>query len=312
MRVLIAGATGAIGRKLVPALVAAGHEVTGTSRSVERATELVGLGATPAVLDALDPVATKATVEWAQPDVIVHQLTALPKVPDLRKHDAYEATDRLRREGTANLVAAAVDAGVKRMVAQSIAFAYAFSGPAIKDEAAALATDAPSPFGTTVKAVAELERQVTQTPQVAGTVLRYGWFYGPGTYFAHDGFIAGEVRKRRYPLIGSAQGITSFIHTDDAATATLAAIESEVTGTFNIVDDEPLALSAWLPLYANALGAKPPLRVPRLAARLAAGPVVAQMATEMRGASNAKAKQELDWNPRLPSVRDGFALLSES
>ena len=298
-----------IGRELVPLLIEAGHEVTGTSRSVERASELVALGATPAVLDALDPVATKATVEWAKPDVIVHQLTALPKAPNPRKRDVYEATDRLRREGTANLVAAATDVGVKRIVAQSIAFAYEFSGDAIKNETAPLATDAPVPFGPTVQAVAELERQVTRTPQIAGTVLRYGWFYGPRTYFARDGFIAGGVQRRRYPLIGSAKGITSFIHTGDAARATLAAVGSEVTGIFNVVDDEPLALADWLPLYASALGAESPRRVPRLVARLAAGPVAAKMATQMRGASNAKAKQELDWSPRLPSVREGFATL---
>ena len=306
MKVLIAGATGAIGHELIPALVEAGHEVTGTSRSVERASELVELGATPTVLDALDPVATAATVAWAKPNVIVHQLTALPKVPNPRRSDIYEATDRLRREGTANLVAAAVDAGVKRIVAQSIAFAYTPEGNAIKDEDASLATGAPEPFGTTVGAVAELERQVTQTQGIDGIVLRYGWFYGPGTYFAPDGFIAGEVRKRRYPLIGSAKGITSFVHTQDAAGATVAAIEKGQTGIYNIVDDEPLALRDWLPLYAEALDAKPPRRIPRLVARLAAGPVVTLMATEMRGASNAKAKRELGWSPRYPSVREGF------
>ena len=242
--------------------------------------------------------------------MIVHQLTALPKVPNPRKSDIYEATDRLRREGTANLVAAAVDAGVKRIVAQSIAFAYAPEGDAIKGEEASLATDAPEPFGTTVGAVAELEREVTQTPGIDGIVLRYGWFYGPGTYFAPEGFIAGEVRKRRYPLIGSAKGITSFVHTQDAAGAAVAAIERGAPGIFNIVDDEPLALRDWLPLYAEALGAKPPRRIPRLVARLAAGPVVTLMATEMRGASNAKAKRGLGWSPRYASVRDGFAELS--
>ena len=310
MRILIAGATGAIGQKLVPALVEAGHEVTGTSRSAERGEELAKLGATPAVMDALDPVATAATVAGAKPDVIVHQLTALPNAPNPRKSDIYEATDRLRREGTANLVTAASEAGVKRIIAQSIAFAYAPEGGAIKDEEAPLAIGAPEPFGATVEAVAELERQVTQTAGVDGVVLRYGWFYGPGTYFAPDGFIAGEVRKRRYPVIGSGQGITSFVHTEDAAAATAAAIETGAPGIYNIVDDEPLALRDWLPLYADALGAKPPRRIPRFVARLAAGPVVAQMATEMRGASNAKAKRELSWSPRCPSVRDGFAGLS--
>ena len=151
---------------------------------------------------------------------------------------------------------------------------------------------------------------MTQTPGIDGIVLRYGWLYGPGTYFAPDGFIAGEVRRRRYPVIGSGQGITSFLHTDDAAGATVAAVEKGAPGTYNIVDDEPLALRGWLPIYADALGAKAPRRIPRLVARLAAGPVVAQMATEMRGASNAKAKRELSWSPRYPSVRDGFARLS--
>lgn len=310
MKILIAGATGAIGRKLVPALVEAGHEVTGTSRSVERASELVELGATPAVMDALDSVATAATVAWARPDVIVHQLTALPSAPDPRKRDIYEATDRLRREGTANLIAAAQDAGVKRVVAQSIAFAYAPEGDAIKDEAAPLNLSAPEPFGTTVAAVAALEEQVTETLGIDGIVLRYGWLYGPGTYFAADGFIAGEVLRRRYPLIGSGKGISSFLHTDDAATITIAAIENGGSGIYNAVDDEPLAASEWLPLLADVLGADPPRRVPRLAARLAAGPVVAEMATRMRGASNAKAKRELGWSPCYPSVRDGFAELS--
>ncbi len=216
--------------------------------------------------------------------------TALPRVPDLRKPGIYEATDRLRREGTANLVAAALDAGVERMVAQSIAFAYRPDGNAVKGEDAPLAIDAPAPFGQTVRAVASLEEQVTATRGLEGTVLRYGWLYGEGTYFARDGFIAGEVLRRRYPLIGSAKGIYSFVHTSDAAAATVAAIERTATGILNVVDDEPLALREWLPIYAEALGAKPPLRVPRIAARLAAGPVVAQMATEMRGASNAKAQ----------------------
>ncbi|MDX6586869.1 MAG: hypothetical protein QOI31_1342 [Solirubrobacterales bacterium] len=307
MRVLIAGATGAIGRKLVPALVDAGHDVTGTSRSVERASELVELGATPAVMDALDPVTTAATVAWARPDVIVHQLTALPKVPDMRKRHHYEPTERLRREGTANLIAAAQDAGTKRVIAQSLAIAYRPEGDAIKGEEAPLWTDAPDSFGPTVEALAELEERVTGTLGIDGIVLRYGSLYGPGTWFARDGFIAGEVERRRYPLVGSAKGISSFIHSDDAAAATVTAIEKGEPGIYNVVDDEPLALSDWLPLYAEALGADPPRRVPRFAARLAAGRAIALMATEARGASNAKAKRELGWSPRYPSVRHGFA-----
>ncbi len=310
MRILIAGATGAIGRELVPLLVAARHEVTGTSRTLERASELTRLGATPAAMDALDQAATAEVVARAKPDVLVHQLTALPRVPDLRKPEIYAATDRLRREGTANLIAAALDAGVERIIAQSIAFAYRPDGNAVKGEDAPLAIDAPAPFGKAVQAVASLEQQVTSTRGLDGTVLRYGWLYGAGTYFARDGFIAGEVLRRRYPLIGSAKGIYSFVHTSDAAAATVAAIERTATGILNVVDDEPMALREWLPIYAEALGAKPPLRIPRIVARLAAGPVVAQMATEMRGASNAKARTDLEWQPRSPSVRDGFAELA--
>ena len=232
-------------------------------------------------------------------------------MPDLRQKDIYEATDRLRREGTANLLAAALASGARRFVAQSIAFAYRPEGDALKTEEAPLASDAPSPFGSTVDAVGDLEAQVMGAPGIEGVVLRYGWLYGPGTYFAADGFIAGEVRKRRYPLIGSAAGISSFIHTGDAAAATLAAVERGAPGIYNAVDDEPLALSEWLPIYADALGAKRPFRVPRFVARLAAGEVVAGMATEMRGASNAKGREEFGWDFRFPSVRDGFAELRD-
>ena len=307
MRILIAGATGAIGSRLVPALFAAGHEVTGTSRSPERAAKLEPLGAIPAVCDALDRDAMVAVAKEARPEVVVHQLTALPKVPDLRKDDIYQATDRLRREGTANLIAAALEVGARRVVAQSIAFIYAPEGGPVKSEDAPVATGAPPPFGRTVAAVRNLETQVTETPGIGGVVLRYGWLYGPGTYFAPDGFIAGEVRRRRYPLIGSAAGISSFIHVDDAASMTVAAVDGGAPGIYNAVDDEPIALRDWLPIYATALGAKKPFRVPRFVARLAAGPVVAGMATTLRGASNARGKEELGWTLRYPSVREGFA-----
>jgi nucleoside-diphosphate-sugar epimerase len=306
MRILIAGATGAIGRPLTRALTQAGHVVVGTSRFPERVRIIGALGARGAVMDALDPEATLRVVADHRPDVVVNQLTALPDVPDLRNKDMYVATDRLRREGNANLLAAARGVGARRFVAQSIAFAFRAEGDKVKAEDAPLATDAPVPFGPTVQAVQELEAQVAEADWTEGIVLRYGWLYGPGTYYAADGFVAREVRRRRYPIVGSGSGLFSFLHVEDAAAMTVSAIEGGAPGVYNAVDDEPIALRDWLPLYAESLGAKPPLRVPRVVARIAAGAVAAGMATELRGASNASGKKAFGWNLIYPTVRSGF------
>ncbi len=311
MRVLIAGATGAIGAKLVPALVERGHEVIGTSRSADRAADVDAMGGRGVVCDALDREAMIATARETEPEIIVHQLTALPKAIDPKDKSVYGATDRLRREGTANLMAAAQATGVRKVVAQSIAFMYKPEGDWVKTEDAPVQTEAPEPFGPTVRSVMELERQVTETEGIEGTVLRYGWLYGPGTYYdPADGFIAGEVRKRRYPIIGSGEGVSSFIHTDDAAALTVAAIEKDAPGIYNAVDDDPIAMREWLPLYAEAIGAKKPLKAPRLVVRMAAGPVVAALGTDLRGASNAKGKEAFGWTFRFPSVREGFSSLA--
>jgi 2-alkyl-3-oxoalkanoate reductase len=235
---------------------------------------------------------------------VIHQLTDLPTRLDPRKYDTQLAgTNRLRREGTRNLLAAAQHAGVDRFVAQSIAFAYAPEGDWVKDEQAALALDSPPPMSEAIQAVADLERQVLGT---GGMVLRYGFFYGPGTQFASDGFYAELVRKRRFPVVGSGEGHWSFIHVDDAATATLAALERGAAGVYNIVDDDPAPARDWIPVYAAAVGGKRPFRVPVWMGRLGGGPAAVSGMTTQRAASNAKAKRELPWTPRYPSWRDGF------
>jgi nucleoside-diphosphate-sugar epimerase len=303
MRVFVAGASGAIGRPLVAQLVAAGHEVTGTTRSESKAEELRAVGARPAVCDALDADALRAAVGEAAPEVVVHQLTALPRRYDPRDKAIYEGTNRVRSEGTRNLLAAARAAGAPRFVAQSIAFGYAPGArPEVKDEDAPLALGAPPPFGEGVRVLLEMERAVIGAD---GLVLRYGWFYGPGTYFAEDGSIAQDVSRRRFPVIGSGAGLWSFIHIDDAASATVAAVERGGPGVYNVVDDEPAAMRDWLPAYAEAIGARKPLRVPVWVARLAAGKM-ARLVNVQPGASNAKAKRELGWEPRWPSWRTGF------
>jgi nucleoside-diphosphate-sugar epimerase len=303
MRVLVAGATGAIGRPLVEALAGSGHEVVAGSRSEQRAAELRRLGAEPVVLDALVEDSVERAVDAARPDAIVNQLTAIPKALNPRRiQQQFEATNRLRRVGTANLMAAAARHGVRRVVAQSIAFAYLPTGRGLWVETDDLATE----FGEIIKAVADLERQTLNTESVEGIVLRYGFFYGPGTgYAAGDGAAAAEIRKRRFPIIGKGSGVWSFIHVDDAAAATVAALEHGAHGIYNVVDDEPAPMREWLPDVAAALGAKPPRRVPAWVARLAAGPVFAHYGTTLQGASNEKAKRGLGWQPSHPSWRQG-------
>jgi len=304
MKVFVAGASGVVGRHLVPQLVGAGHDVTGTARSPEKAAALRRLGAEPVELDALDREATLRAVKETGPDAVINQLTKLPREYNPRKVD-YEPTNRVRVEGGRNLIDAARAAGARRLITQSIAFLYAPDGEPVKDEEAPAFTDAHEPFGGGVRAMLEHERAVTGSSDLDGLALRYGWFYGPDTYYASDGNIGEQVRKRRFPIVGSGEGVTSFLHIEDAAGATVAALERGAAGVYNVVDDDPAEFREWLPVYAEALGAKPPRRVPVWLARLVAGPLIG-LVTDLRGASNAKAKRELGWEPRYPSWRQGF------
>jgi 2-alkyl-3-oxoalkanoate reductase len=304
--VFVAGASGVIGRRLVPMLVQAGHEVSGITRLPERVEGLRAMGATPVVCDVFDVDRLRETVAAAQPEVVVHELTDLPSRIDPRNGGQFDGTNRIRIEGTRNLLDAALAAGARRMVAQSIAFAYRADGEAVKSEDAQLFEDAPAPFGETVAAVRALEDAVTGTPGIEGLVLRYGLFYGPGSTYAADGHYAAEVRRRRFPIIGKGTGIFSFIHVDDAASATVAAVGRGRPGIYNVTDDDPAPVSEWLPRYAEALGAKKPYRVPKFIGRVAAGAYAVMLMTELRGASNERAKAELGWQPRYSSWRQGF------
>lgn len=305
MRVFVAGASGAIGKPLVRQLLAAGHEVTGMTRRQERAEEIRAAGAEAVVCDVFDAPALREAVAAARPEAVVHALTALPQRYN-PKDDYLAATNRIRVEGTRNLVAAAQAAGARRIVAESIAFAYRPEGEWVKSEEAPLFTDVPGRFGLTFGAVAELERQVLEAAGVDGVVLRFGWLYGPGTYYDRGGQQADEVMKRRLPIVGQGTGTFSFVHVDDAAAAIVAALERGAPGAYNVVDDEPAPLRDWVPVYAEALGAKGPRRVPVWLARLVAGKDVAASAVGLRGASNAKAKRELGWQPAHSSWRQGF------
>lgn len=288
--------------------MAAGDEVTGMTRSESSAEAIRAAGADSAVVDVFDARVLEAAVREARPEVLVHQLTSLPERFEPRKMDLYHATSRVRTEGTRNLLAAAHAAGTRRVVCQSIAFAYRpVAEPRVLDESAPLFTDAAPPFGAATAAVEEMERLVLGSDGIEGLVLRYGWFYGPGTYYADGGAIASDVRRRRFPVVGEGSGLWSFVHVDDAADATVAAVERGAPGVYNVVDDEPAPMRGWLPVYAEAVGAKPPRRVPVWLARLVAGSAVAGMATILPGAANAKAKSELGWQPAHPSWRTGFA-----
>lgn len=308
MKVFVAGASGAIGRPLVRQLVAAGHEVSGMTRREERAEEIRAAGARAVVCDAFDAAALEAALRGAAPEVVVHELTALPPRLDYKaKEDPLAATNRLRTEGTRNLIAAAQAAGARRLVAESVAFFYEPRGDWVKDEEAPAFAGGPGHFGRAAAALAELERQVTGAEGLEGVVLRYGWLYGPGTYYGRGGSATEDFHKRRMPVVGKGEGTFSFIHVEDAAGATVAAVERGAPGTYNVVDDEPAPMREWLPVFASAVGARKPMRVPVWLARLVAGGDVVAMATGQRGASNAKAKRELGWQPRYPSWRHGFA-----
>jgi nucleoside-diphosphate-sugar epimerase len=299
MRVLVIGATGAIGLRLVPQLVEQGHQVTGTTRSPEKAGRLREIGAEPAVLDALDGQAVRATVASAAPDAIIYQSTALANAVFTKKLDGqFAETNRLRTEGTDNVLAAAADAGVRRIVVQSFApYRYAREGGPVKSEEDPI--DGAPPQGTreTFAAMAHLDQAVLAA---GGIVLRYGGFYGA----ENDGLIK-PVRRRMMPVIGEGTGMMSFIHLDDAAAATVLALKLEGPAVFNITDDDPAQAREWLPALAKALGAKPPRHVPAGVARLIAGESVVMM-TQARGAANDKARKELNWTLRYPTWREGF------
>jgi len=309
MRIFIAGATGVIGKRLVPLLRANGHEVVGTTRSPGKVKDLRALGAEPRLLDVLDAVAVGKAVSEARPDVVVHQATALSDLGNLRNLDeAFADTNRLRTEGTDNLLAAAQAAGAEKFVAQSFAgWPYAKEGSLVKDEEAPLDPSPPANAEQSMAAIRHLEKAVAGAEALAGIVLRYGGFYGPGTSLFEGGEHVAAIRRRAFPLVGSSAGMWSFVHIDDAAAATLAAIERGGRGIYNVVDDEPAPASEWLPYLAERLGAKQPRHVPEWLGRLVAGEQVVSMMTEARGASNAKAKRELGWTLVHPTWREGFA-----
>jgi nucleoside-diphosphate-sugar epimerase len=305
MKVFVAGASGAIGLPLVRQLAAAGHQVTGTTRRDERTEEIRSAGGEAVVCDVYDMPALKAAVRAAEPEVVINQLTSLPKEYNPRRLD-YAPTNRVREEGGGHLMKAALAVGARRYLTQSIAFLYAPEGDRVKDEEARTFDDAPMPFRDGVRAMVTHERQVLGTDGIEGLVLRYGQFYGPGTYYDHGGSIAKQVEKRMLPVIGTGTGTASFIHVEDAAGATVAALDHGGPGIYNVTDDEPAPMTEWLPVYAEALGAKPPRRVPAWLARIAGGKLAPEFGVNLRGASNAKARRELGWQPRYPSWRQGF------
>lgn len=311
MRILVAGATGAVGRRLIPRLIRAGHVVTGLTHTPAKAGLVWQLGAEPIVADALDEKSIGAAVAAARPDVIVHELTDLKGASDLRKFDrTFASSNCLRTIGTDYLLAAARRYGVRRMVAQSYCgWPYARSGGYVKSEQDPLDPHPPQEMQRTLDAIRYLERAVTTSAAPEGVALRYGSFYGPGTGM-FDAAAVEQIRKRRVPLIGGGTAWWSFLHIDDAAEATALAVEG-CSGVYNIVDDDPAPVREWLPAIANILGARPPLRVPAWLARIAAGEHLVVMMTESRAGSNAKAKHELGWRPRYSSWRQGFAEVAQ-
>jgi nucleoside-diphosphate-sugar epimerase len=310
MKIFLAGATGALGRQLLPRLAERGHAVTGTTRSEAKEQLVRKLGGRPVVVDALDRHAVADAVMRHEPDVIVHQLTAVPRAPDMR-HFArdFADTNRLRTVGTDHLMAAGRAAGVRRFVAQSYAAGiFARVGSSVKHEDDPLDIEPPAQVRQTIDAIRHLEDAVTGAGEIEGVALRYGYFYGPGTTISlgPEGTLVHAVRKRQLPLVGDATGVWPFIHIEDAAAATVQAIEGHSSGIYHVVDDEPAAVADWLPAMADAVGARAPLRVPRWLGRLFAGEFATVMMTEARGASNTKAKRQLGWTPRYASWREGF------
>jgi 2-alkyl-3-oxoalkanoate reductase len=304
MRVLVVGATGAVGRQLVPQLVAAGHQVTATTRSPAKLDGLRAAGANAVVLDGLDGAAVGRVVAEAEPAAIVHEMTAIPANLNLRRFDhTFAPTNQLRTVGLDHLLAAAKAQGVSRFIAQSYGgWPNVRSGGPVKTEEDPLDSDPPAAQRATLKAIRYLEEAVTEAP-LEGLALRYGNLYGPGS----SEMFVSMLRRRQVPIIGNGGGVWSFTHVTDAASATVAALEHGRPGIYNVVDDEPAPVSEWLPVMARAAGAKPPLHVPAWIGRLAAGDAGLSMMTQVRGCANAKAKAELGWTPTWPTWRDGFA-----
>jgi nucleoside-diphosphate-sugar epimerase len=307
MRVFVAGATGAIGKQLVPRLVGAGHEVHGMTRSESKQAMLHELGAVPVVADALDPDQIADAVARARPDVIVHQLTAIGAIDTRHMDRDFAPTNRLRTDGTNHLLSVGHAVGVRRFVAQSHIAAYGRIGGPVKSEEDPYDSAPARQTKANLAAIRHLEEAVLGADWTEGIVLRYGWFYGPGTSLAPGEEQFELVRRRKFPVVGDGGGVWSFIHTADAAEATVAAVEHGSRGVYNVVDDDPAPVAEWLPALAQQLGAKKPMRVPRFIGRLFAGEYGVVVMTEIRGASNAKAKRDLGWRPAHASWRQGFA-----
>jgi 2-alkyl-3-oxoalkanoate reductase len=308
VRVFVAGASGALGARLVPMLLAAGHDVVGTTTTRAKFDRVAQAGAEPVMMDGLDERSVRDAVRQAQPDAVIHQLTALAHATNLKRFDdEFALTNQLRVTGTDNLLAAAREVGAKRFIAQSYTgWTNERGGDRVQDESAPLDSHPTVASRQTLAAIAHVERVVPAVEGMDGLVLRYGGFYGPGTSLGIGGELIKLVRRRRFPLVGSGAGVWSFVHIDDAARATLQALDHGLPGVYNIVDDEPAPVSEWLPYLAAAVGAKPPLRLPSWLARPVVGEHGLSMMTQIRGSSNAKAKRELEWRLAYPTWRDGF------
>jgi nucleoside-diphosphate-sugar epimerase len=308
MRVFVAGATGAIGKRLVPLLVSRGHEVVAMTRSPDKTASLQAAGAEPVVADGLDRAAVMKAVSRAEPEILIHQMTGLTHMRSLKNFDAeFALTNRLRTDGARILVEAAQAAGARRIVAQSFGnWNYERTGAGLKTEDDPLDPNPPAKQRESLAAIRQLETTIVGAEGIEGIALRYATFYGPGTGFALDGDIVGLVRKRRMPIVGEGGGVWSFIHVDDAAATTIAAIERGAPGVYNVVDDEPAPVATWLPELARAIGAKPPRHIPVWLGRIVIGEVGVSMMTQIQGTSNAKAKRELGWQPGYRSWREGF------
>jgi nucleoside-diphosphate-sugar epimerase len=308
MRIFVAGGTGVVGSRLIRLLAAGGHHVVATTRTPARVERLQTAGAEPAIVDALDRTAVLNAVRAARPDVVVHELTSLASMKNLRRFDEdFALTNRLRTEGTRHLMHAAREAGVTRFIAQSYTgWPNQRTGGRVKTESDPLDDNPPAAMRQTLDAIRWLESAVADLTGMIGIVVRYGSLYGPGTSIAPGGEIYEAVRRRQFPIIGGGRGVWSFIHADDAAAATAIAVSRDAAGIYNIVDDDPAEVSTWLPALATAIGARPPYRVPRWLGRLAVGSAGVSLMTRVRGSSNEKAKRVLEWQPYYASWRDGF------